>query len=129
VDFNIIDTGGIDIGDEPFLEQIKQQAEIAIDEADVIIFLVNGRDGITAADEEVAKILYKSKKPVVLAVNKVDNPEMRELIYDFYALGYGEPFPISGTHGLGLGDLLDEAAKHFPKKKTKIMEKTSLNFH
>jgi len=65
----------------------------------------------------VAKILYKSKKPVVLAVNKVDNPEMRELIYDFYALGYGEPFPISGTHGLGLGDLLDEAAKHFPKEK------------
>ncbi|WP_339996681.1 ribosome biogenesis GTPase Der [Priestia aryabhattai] len=117
LDFNIIDTGGIDIGDEPFLEQIKQQAEIAIDEADVIIFLVNGRDGITAADEEVAKILYKSKKPVVLAVNKVDNPEMRELIYDFYALGYGEPFPISGTHGLGLGDLLDEAAKHFPKEK------------
>ncbi|KRE05601.1 MULTISPECIES: ribosome biogenesis GTPase Der [Priestia] len=117
MDFNIIDTGGIDIGDEPFLEQIKQQAEIAIDEADVIIFLVNGRDGITAADEEVAKILYKSKKPVVLAVNKVDNPEMRELIYDFYALGYGEPFPISGTHGLGLGDLLDEAAKHFPKEK------------
>lgn len=117
LDFNIIDTGGIDIGDEPFLEQIKQQAEIAIDEADVIIFLVNGRDGITAADEEVAKILYKSKKPVVLAVNKVDNPEMRELIYDFYALGYGEPFPISGTHGLGLGGLLDEAAKHFPKEK------------
>ncbi|MFP7732968.1 ribosome biogenesis GTPase Der [Priestia aryabhattai] len=117
MDFNIIDTGGIDIGDEPFLEQIRQQAEIAIDEADVIIFLVNGRDGITAADEEVAKILYKSKKPVVLAVNKVDNPEMRELIYDFYALGYGEPFPISGTHGLGLGDLLDEAAKHFPKEK------------
>ncbi|TYR82577.1 ribosome biogenesis GTPase Der [Priestia megaterium] len=115
MDFNIIDTGGIDIGDEPFLEQIKQQAEIAIDEADVIIFLVNGRDGITAADEEVAKILYKSKKPVVLAVNKIDNPEMKELIYDFYALGYGEPFPISGTHGLGLGDLLDEAAKHFPK--------------
>lgn len=115
MDFNIIDTGGIDIGDEPFLEQIKQQAEIAIDEADVIVFLTNGRDGITSADEEVAKILYKSKKPVVLAVNKIDNPEMKELIYDFYALGYGEPFPISGTHGLGLGDLLDEAAKHFPK--------------
>src|SRR6476620_12504492 len=118
-DFNIIDTGGIDIGDEPFLEQIRQQAEVAIDEADVIIFLTNGREGVTAADEEVAKILYKSKKPVVLAVNKVDNPEMRELIYDFYALGFGEPFPISGTHGLGLGDLLDEAAKHFPKRDTK----------
>ena len=114
-EFNIIDTGGIDIGDEPFLEQIRQQAEIAIDEADVIIFLTNGREGVTAADEEVAKILYRSKKPVVLAVNKIDNPEMRDQIYDFYSLGFGEPFPISGSHGLGLGDLLDEAAKHFPK--------------
>ena len=114
-DFNIIDTGGIDIGDEPFLEQIRQQAEIAIDEADVIIFMTNGREGVTAADEEVAKILYKSRKPVVLAVNKVDNPEMKDQIYDFYALGFGDPFPISGSHGLGLGDLLDEAAKHFPK--------------
>ncbi|WP_264803049.1 GTPase, partial [Cytobacillus sp. NCCP-133] len=114
-DFNIIDTGGIDIGDEPFLEQIRLQAEIAIDEADVIIFLVNGREGVTAADEEVAKILYKAKKSVVLGVNKIDNPDMRDLIYDFYALGFGEPFPISGSHGLGLGDLLDEAAKHFPK--------------
>ncbi|WP_409299208.1 ribosome biogenesis GTPase Der [Peribacillus sp. SCS-26] len=114
-DFNIIDTGGIDIGDEPFLEQIRAQAEIAIDEADVIIFMTNGREGVTAADEEVAKILYKTKKPVVLAVNKVDNPEMRTQIYDFYSLGFGEPFPISGSHGLGLGDLLDEAAKHFPK--------------
>ncbi len=114
-DFNMIDTGGIDIGDEPFLEQIRQQAEIAIDEADVIIFLANGREGVTAADEEVAKILFKAKKPVVLAVNKIDNPEMRHMIYDFYSLGFGEPFPISGSHGLGLGDLLDEAAKHFPK--------------
>ncbi len=114
-EFNIIDTGGIDIGDEPFLSQIRQQAEIAIDEADVIVFLTNGRDGVTSADEEVAKILYRSKKPVVLAVNKIDNPEMREDIYDFYSLGFGEPFPISGAHGLGLGDLLDEVAKHFPK--------------
>jgi GTPase len=116
-EFNIIDTGGIDIGDEPFLEQIRQQAEIAIDEADVIIFLTNGREGVTAADEEVAKILYKSKKPVVLAVNKIDNPDMRDQIYDFYALGFGEPFPISGSHGLGLGDLLDEVAKSFPQSK------------
>lgn len=113
-DFNLIDTGGIDIGDEPFLEQIRLQAEIAIDEADVIIFLTNGREGVTSADEEVARILYKAKKPVVLAVNKIDNPEMRHQIYDFYSLGFGEPFPISGSHGLGLGDLLDEAAKHFP---------------
>lgn len=115
-DFNIIDTGGIEIGDEPFLEQIRQQAEIAIDEADVIIFMTNGREGVTAADEQVAKILYKTKKPVVLAVNKIDNPDMREMIYDFYALGFGEPWPISGSHGLGLGDLLDECAKHFPNE-------------
>ena len=114
-DFNIIDTGGIDIGDEPFLEQIRQQAEIAIDEADVIIFMTNGREGVTAADEEVAKILYRSKKPVVLAVNKVDNPEMREQIWDFYSLGFGDPYPISGSHGLGLGDLLDKVAEYFPK--------------
>ncbi len=127
-DFNIIDTGGIDIGDEPFLEQIRQQAEIAIDEADVIIFLTNGREGVTAADEEVAKILYKSKKPVVLGVNKIDNPEMREYIYDFYSLGYGEPFPISGSHGLGLGDLLDEAAKHFPKSGQKDYEDDVIKF-
>lgn len=113
-DFNLIDTGGIDIGDEPILEQIRLQAEIAIDEADVIIFLTNGREGVTDADDQVAKILYKTKKPVVLAVNKIDNPEMREYIYDFYALGFGDPFPISGSHGLGLGDLLDEVAKHFP---------------
>ncbi|MGX9133820.1 ribosome biogenesis GTPase Der [Rummeliibacillus sp. JY-2-4R] len=115
-EFNIIDTGGIDIGDEPFLDQIRHQAEIAMDEADVIIFMVNGREGVTLADEHVAKILYKTKKPVVLAVNKVDNPDMRNMIYDFYALGFGDPFPISGSHGLGLGDLLDEVAKHFPKE-------------
>ncbi|HAL10603.1 MAG TPA: ribosome biogenesis GTPase Der [Staphylococcus sp.] len=114
-DFNLIDTGGIDLGDEPFQQQIRAQAEVAIDEADVIIFMVNGREGVTQADEMVAKILYKSNKPVVLAVNKIDNPEMRSEIYDFYSLGFGEPFPISGSHGLGLGDLLDEAARHFPE--------------
>lgn len=127
-DFNIIDTGGIDLGDEPFLEQIRQQAEVAIDEADVIIFLTNGREGVTAADEEVAKILYRSKKPVVLAVNKIDNPEMRDQIYDFYSLGFGEPIPISGSHGLGLGDLLDEAAKHFPKDNKQEYDEDMIKF-
>lgn len=127
-DFNIIDTGGIDIGDEPFLEQIRQQAEIAIDEADVIIFLTNGREGVTSADEEVAKILYKAKKPVVLAVNKIDNPEMRSQIFDFYSLGFGDPFPISGSHGLGLGDLLDEAARHFPNRQTKEYDEDVICF-
>ncbi|MFF2875625.1 ribosome biogenesis GTPase Der [Gottfriedia sp. NPDC057991] len=127
-EFSLIDTGGIDIGDEPFLEQIRQQAEIAIDEADVIIFLTNGREGVTAADEEVAKILYKTKKPVVLAVNKVDNPEMRSDIYDFYALGFGEVFPISGSHGLGLGDLLDEVVKHFPEQEDDNYDEETIKF-
>lgn len=112
--FDIIDTGGIEIGNEPLLNQMRHQAEIAIDEADVIIFMTNGREGVTAADEEVANMLYKTKKPVVLAVNKIDNPEMRDQIYDFYALGFGDPFPISGSHGLGLGDLLDQAVSLFP---------------
>lgn len=114
-EFSIIDTGGIDIGDEPFMEQIKQQAQIAIDEADVILLVTSGREGITDADEAVAKILYRSKKPVILAVNKVDNPEMRSEIYEFYSLGLGDPFPVSGSHGIGLGDVLDEAVKHFPQ--------------
>ncbi|EMZ8637972.1 ribosome biogenesis GTPase Der [Listeria monocytogenes] len=116
-EFNIIDTGGIDLSDEPFLEQIRAQAEIAIDEADVIIFITNGREGVTDADEQVAKILYRSNKPIVLAVNKVDNPEMRDQIYDFYSLGFGEPYPISGSHGLGLGDMLDAVRAHFPKEE------------
>lgn len=113
-EFNVIDTGGIDIGDEPFLEQIRQQAEIAIEEADVIIFLTSAREGVTDADENVAQILYRSNKPVLLAVNKVDNPEMRSDIFDFYSLGLGEPYPVSGSHGIGLGDLLDAAITHFP---------------
>lgn len=113
-EFRLIDTGGIDMGDEPFMSQIVQQAEIAIDEADVIIFMVSAREGLTEADERVAKILYRSKKPVVLAVNKVDNIELRSEIYEFYALGFGDPYPISGAHGTGLGDLLDKVVDNFP---------------
>ena len=123
-EFSIIDTGGIDLGDEPFMDQIKHQAEIAIDEADVIIFVASGREGITDADELVAKILYRSNKPVLLAVNKVDNPEMRNDIYEFYALGLGDPFPVSGSHGLGIGDVLDEAVKHFPNTSEEEDEDT-----
>lgn len=123
-EFSIIDTGGIDLGDEPFMDQIKHQAEIAIDKADVIIFVASGREGITDADELVAKILYRSNKPVILAVNKVDNPEMRNDIYEFYALGLGDPFPVSGSHGLGIGDVLDEAVKHFPNTSEEEDEDT-----
>ena len=113
-EFRMIDTGGIEIGDAPFLAEIRGQVELAINEADVIVMVVSGREGLTEADEVVARMLYKSDKPVVLAVNKVDNPEMRHDVYDFYALGLGDPFPVSGSHGLGLGDLLDEIVKHFP---------------
>ncbi|MBW8349096.1 ribosome biogenesis GTPase Der [Bacillus sp. IITD106] len=127
-EFHIIDTGGIEIGDAPFLEEIRLQAEIAIAEADVIIFIVNSREGVTSADEEVAKILFRSKKPVVLAVNKVDNPEMRAEIYDFYSLGFNEPFPISGSHGLGLGDLLDEVVKHFPQTGEEHIDEDVIKF-
>src|SRR5690625_7945011 len=97
--------------------QIRQQSEIAIDEADVIIFLVNGREGVTAADEEVAKLLYKTKKPVILAVNKIDNIEMQDVVYDFYSLGFGKPYPISGSDGLCLGDLLEEVIERFTRPR------------
>lgn len=113
--FNMIDTGGIELSDQPLLTQIRQQAEIAINEADVIIFVVDIESGVTDADEQVARILYRSNKPVVLAVNKVDNPERRSDIYDFYALGLGEPYPVSSIHGVGLGDLLDAVISSFPE--------------
>ncbi|TRM12585.1 ribosome biogenesis GTPase Der [Lentibacillus cibarius] len=126
--FNLIDTGGIEMSDEPLLVQMRHQAEIAIDEADVIIFMVNGQEGITAADDEVAKILYKSNKPVVLGVNKIDNPEMRETIYDYYTLGFGEPHPISGAHGLGLGDLLDTVVGYFPEQQDEVQDEDTIYF-
>lgn len=120
--FNLIDTGGIDIGDEPFVTQITEQAEIAIDEADVIVFVTSVKEGVTDADEKVARILYKTDKPVILAVNKVDNPEVRSEIYDFYSLGFGDPVPISGTHGIGTGDLLDLIVKNFPEDTTEEID-------
>ena len=114
--FSMIDTGGIDDVDAPFMEQIKHQAEIAMEEADVIVFVVSGKEGITDADEYVARKLYKTHKPVILAVNKVDNPEMRNDIYDFYALGLGEPLPISSVHGIGTGDVLDAIVENLPQE-------------
>jgi len=120
--FNLIDTGGIDIGDEPFVTQITEQAEIAIDEADVIVFVTSVKEGVTDADEKVARILYRTDKPVVLAVNKIDNPEVRSEIYDFYSLGFGDPVPISGTHGIGTGDLLDLIVRNFPDDATEEID-------
>lgn len=113
--FNMIDTGGIEMSDQPLLTQIRQQAELAINEADVIIMVVNVENGVTSEDEAVAQILYRSKKPVLLAVNKVDNPERRADTYGFYSLGLGEPYPVSSVHGIGVGDLLDAVIAKFPE--------------
>ena len=107
-EFNIIDTGGIELENASFTTQIKMQAEIAIEEADIIIFVVNGREGITKEDEYVARLLQKSRKPIILVVNKIDDNQFRDYIYEFYALGVGDPIPVSGSHGIGIGDLLDQ---------------------
>lgn len=111
--FRVIDTGGIDIGDAPFLNQIKAQAQIAMDEADVVVFVVDGKTGLVDADYYIAKLLYKSDKPVILAVNKIDDINQVQNIYEFYALGLGEPIAISSHHGIGIGDLLDLIIKNF----------------
>ncbi|ATO51165.1 ribosome biogenesis GTPase Der [Brevibacillus laterosporus] len=114
-EFHVIDTGGIEFAEtDQILTQMRYQAELAIDEADVIILIVDVRAGVTDADLNVARMLNRTGKPIVLAVNKVDNFEMRNDIYEFYQLGVGEPFPISGSHGLGLGDMLDEVFHHLP---------------
>ncbi|WP_100488116.1 ribosome biogenesis GTPase Der [Sporolactobacillus pectinivorans] len=113
-EFHVIDTGGIEISDEPLLGQMRAQAEIAVDESDVILFIVDGKTGLTDADEAVAQILRRSKKPVVLGVNKLDNYAQRDQMYEFYALGLGDPQGISGAHGLGIGDLLDQVVGKFP---------------
>lgn len=113
--FTLIDTGGIEPESEDIIAvQMRRQAELAIETADVIVFLVDGREGMTAADEEVAVMLRKSNKPVVLAVNKLDAPKFNDAIYEFYSLGLGDPIIISAGQGLGLGDMLDEVCAHFP---------------
>ncbi len=115
--FDLIDTGGITWEDGRIEEEIRAQAEIAIEEADVIVMLTSVVNGVTDLDERVAQLLYKTKKPVILAVNKADNPEQRANIYDFYSLGLGDPIPVSGSHGTGIGDLLDEIIAKFPEEK------------
>ncbi len=120
--FNVIDTGGIDFEDAPFMHEIKHQTEIAMDEADVIVFVVDGNTGITESDTYIAKMLYKANKPVLLAVNKIDDKSKIDTLYEFYALGLGEPYPVSSIHGIGLGDLLDEVVKSLPKIEADLYE-------
>ena len=114
-EFTMIDTGGIEFDESnQILKSMRSQAQIAMEEADVILFLVDGRAGLTSADEEVARLLRTTKKPVILAVNKVDSPEREMDIYEFYQLGLGDPIPIGASNARNIGDLLDAIVAAFP---------------
>jgi len=116
VHFALIDTGGIEPNTKDvILSQMREQAEMAIDTSDVILFMVDGKEGLTAADREVGEMLMKTGKKVVLAVNKIDKPDLPDDFYDFYELGLGEPIPISSANMMNLGDLLDEIVASFPE--------------
>lgn len=113
--FNVIDTGGIDIGNDAFNKEIKMQAELAIDESDVVIFVVDGKEGITSNDLIVRDILRRNNKKVVVAINKVDNKKTNENMYDFYELGFDYYIPISGSHNIGFDELMGEVLSDFDK--------------
>ena len=113
--FTLVDTGGIEPDSEDIiLSQMRNQAMLAMDMSHVILFIVDGKAGITAADKEIAQLLRKTKKPVILVVNKIDSQSQFDNIYDFYELGFGTPFAVSGANSMGFGDLLDEIVENFP---------------
>ena len=113
--FSLVDMGGIELkSDDTMWKEIKKQAEVAIDTAQVILFFVDGREGLTSSDYDVADMLRRSKKPVILVVNKIDEYS-EDKIFEFYSLGLGEPFPVSSEHSTGIGDVLDEAVSWFEK--------------
>lgn len=118
--FNVIDTGGIDLGKENFNDDIKIQAMIAIEEADVVIFVVDGKQGLTSNDYVVRDILNKSNKRVIVAINKIDNKKVTDNVYDFYELGFDNYITISGEHGLNFDKFLDEITKDFNKYEEEI---------
>ncbi len=116
IDFMLIDTGGMAIGEgDRFQHDITSQALMACEEADCIIFLVDGHTGVTEEDQEIARILKRTKTPVILVVNKMDNPQAEDAVWEFYALGLGDPMPVSSVHGHGTGDLLDEVVARLPE--------------
>ncbi len=121
-EFSLIDTGGIELKNLPFMAEIKAQAELAIDEADVIVLVTDGRVGITNGDMDVVNILHSSKKPIIVAANKIDDVKFMDNIYEFYNLGVEEVFPVSTLHGIGIGDLLDALVKLLPVKKEKAYD-------
>ncbi|MDH6366374.1 MULTISPECIES: ribosome biogenesis GTPase Der [unclassified Breznakia] len=118
-EFRIIDTGGIQLDNQPFKEEIQMQVDIALEEADSIVFVVSGIDGVTKDDEYIASLLRKTKKPVILAVNKIDDTQLQANIYEFYSLGIGEPIAVSGVHGIGIGDVLDSIINSFENVQRK----------
>ncbi len=126
--FSVIDTGGIDTGKEAFNKEIKMQAELAIDEADVVIFVVDGKEGLNSNDLVVRDILRKSNKKVIVAINKVDNKKVSENIYDFYELGFDYYISISGSHNIGFDELLEEVTREFPKNNTQEYDDDVVKF-
>lgn len=121
-EFTVIDTGGVEIKNAPFQVQIRAQVEIAIEEADVVLFVTDGILGVTNDDILVAKMLRKSGKKVILAVNKIDDVSKIDLINDFYSLGLGDPLPLSSTHGIGVGDILDKIVLSLPEKENSLYD-------
>ncbi|MDO4547398.1 MAG: 50S ribosome-binding GTPase, partial [Clostridia bacterium] len=119
VEFTLIDTGGIDPqSTDPLLVQMRMQAEIAIDTCDVILFFVDGKQGLTSDDDNVADMLRRSGKPVILVVNKIDNVSKMSDIYEFYQLGIGDPIGVSSVNMLNFGDLLDRICEYLPEEKS-----------
>jgi GTP-binding protein len=113
--FLIVDTGGVDVADpSPITRSVREQAREAVDDADLVLFVVDARTGITPGDEEVAEILRRARKPVLLIANKIDDPTQEALALEFHRLGLGDPFPVSALHGYGTGDLLDEVVERLP---------------
>lgn len=125
--FTVIDTGGLEPENEDtMMNNIQKQAQVAIETADVILFVVDGIEGLTSTDREIATILRRSGREVIVAVNKIDNPKNASNMYEFYELGFGEPMTISSEQSLGLGDLLDEVVKYFPEEKMDSEEEDSI---
>lgn len=118
-EFAIIDTGGIELSNVPFMDEIRAQAELAIDEADVIVLVCDGRVGITKEDSDVINILHRSNKPIIVAANKIDDVKFMDNVYEFYNFGVEEVIAISCLHGIGVGDLLDKIVELLPEKKAK----------
>jgi GTP-binding protein len=127
-EFTLIDTGGVEIKNAAFQTQIRAQVEIAIEEADVIVYVTDGRLGVTPDDRVVCKMLFKSGKPVILCVNKIDNYEMKDNVTEFYSLGIGDPIAISTAHGIGIGDLLDKVVENLPEKAEEEFDEDTIAF-